>query len=375
MPSLPVAPEPQDFVMRFKLIALLFAVPFSACSPSGGQEKGGKGHPGAGMPPPEVNAMSVELRPVPVSFEYVGQTAGSREVEVRARVTGILHDAQFQGGRPGREGPVAVHHRPGAVPGRAGARRGRRRRGARRARSRRARNAARFKPLYAEQAVSQKEYDDAVSAEADRRRRPEGRARAAHRGAPDPRLHQGRVAGRRHRRQRAALRGLAGLRPRRAAHQRDADRPDLGELRHPGQRRGAPAEGGRSRAPGCCRRAASRCSCACPTARCTRKSGRLNFSDVRVNPRHRHARGARRAAQPQRRRAAPGPVRARDPEGRDDSERRHGAAARGAREPAGRQVRLRQSTRRAAPSRARSRWASGRATTGSSPRASRRATR
>ena len=53
-----------------------------------------------------------------------------------------------------------------------------------------------------------------------------------------------------------------------------------------------------------------------------REAGRLNFSDVRIYAEHRHARGARRAAQPERRRAAPGPVRARDPEGRDASRTR-----------------------------------------------------
>ena len=43
------------------------------------------------------------------------------------------------------------------------------------------RNAARLKPLYAEKAVSQKEYDDAVSAEQIGARRPEG---GAARGLP-----------------------------------------------------------------------------------------------------------------------------------------------------------------------------------------------
>ena len=41
-------------------------------------------------PPPLVRAMTVTNANVPVAREYVGQTAGSREVEVRARVSGIL---------------------------------------------------------------------------------------------------------------------------------------------------------------------------------------------------------------------------------------------------------------------------------------------
>lgn len=34
--------------------------------------------------------MVVQPQVLPVGFEYTGQTQGSREVEVRARVTGIL---------------------------------------------------------------------------------------------------------------------------------------------------------------------------------------------------------------------------------------------------------------------------------------------
>ena len=42
---------------------------------------------------------SVEtLADVPVVYEYVGQTAGSREVEVRARVNGILQKRNFAEG-------------------------------------------------------------------------------------------------------------------------------------------------------------------------------------------------------------------------------------------------------------------------------------
>ena len=77
--------------MRFKhfVPAMLGAV--TACSPSNGQDKGGKGHGpmGGGMPASE-ERRDREAQTLPVSWEYVGQTIGSREVEVRARVTGIL---------------------------------------------------------------------------------------------------------------------------------------------------------------------------------------------------------------------------------------------------------------------------------------------
>ena len=47
------------------------------------------------MPPPEVTIVTVKPNDVPLTLEYVGQTAGSREVEVRARVTGILQKRNY----------------------------------------------------------------------------------------------------------------------------------------------------------------------------------------------------------------------------------------------------------------------------------------
>src|SRR5258706_15098261 len=79
--------------MRNRLLFSLLPLVLAACSPSNGSEKGGKG-PG-GFPPAEVNAVTVAPATLPVTFEYVGQTAGSREVEVRARVTGILKSRNF----------------------------------------------------------------------------------------------------------------------------------------------------------------------------------------------------------------------------------------------------------------------------------------
>ena len=156
--------------MSFKHLFLLSAAALSlalvsACGQSNGQDKGGKGHPGAGMPPPEVNAVTVEPRALPVAYEYVGQTAGSREVEVRARVTGILMTRNFREGMRVEKGQSLFTIDP--APFQAALARAEADVAAAEARQEQAsRNAARFKPLYAEKAVSQKEYDDAVSAEA-----------------------------------------------------------------------------------------------------------------------------------------------------------------------------------------------------------------
>ena len=50
------------------------------------------------MPPPEVTIVEAKTQSLPVDYEYVGQAQGSREVEVRARVTGILQKRNFKEG-------------------------------------------------------------------------------------------------------------------------------------------------------------------------------------------------------------------------------------------------------------------------------------
>src|SRR5437879_4048719 len=155
-----------DLVLRASFLAGL-ALVLAACSPSNGApDKGGhKGGPGAGMPPPEVTVVTVAPQALPATFEYVGQTAGSREVEVRARVAGILLKRNFTEGAPVRQGQSLYTIDP--APFEAALARAEADVGAAEARFEQARkNAVRLKPLYAEKAVSQKDYDDTVSAEA-----------------------------------------------------------------------------------------------------------------------------------------------------------------------------------------------------------------
>ena len=154
-----------DLVLRASFLAGL-ALALAACSPSNGApDKGGhKGGPGAGMPPPEVTVATVAPQALPATFEYVGQTAGSREVDVRARVAGILLRRNFAEGAPVRQGQSLYTIDP--APFEAALARAEADVGAAEARFEQARkNAARLKPLYAEKAVSQKDYDDTVSAE------------------------------------------------------------------------------------------------------------------------------------------------------------------------------------------------------------------
>src|SRR5688572_4808977 len=155
------------FLMRFKhFVPAMLGVIIAACGPSNGQDKGGKGHGpmGGGMPASEVSVMTAEAQTLPVSWEYVGQTIGSREVEVRARVTGILLSRNFKEGERVKKGQSLFTIDP--KPFEAALARAVADVAAAEARLEQAkRNAARMKPLYAEKAVSQKEHDDAVSAE------------------------------------------------------------------------------------------------------------------------------------------------------------------------------------------------------------------
>jgi membrane fusion protein (multidrug efflux system) len=66
------------------VLALAVAAVLSGCGQS--QSKAGF----AGFPPAEVTTLAVAPHNFPVAFEYVGQTLGSKDVEVRARVTGII---------------------------------------------------------------------------------------------------------------------------------------------------------------------------------------------------------------------------------------------------------------------------------------------
>jgi membrane fusion protein (multidrug efflux system) len=149
--------------MRSRLFIALLPLVVAACGQSNGSEKKG-GHPGMGMPPPEVSVVAVAPQSLPLTFEYVGQTAGSREVEVRARVAGILLKRNFTEGAPVGQGQSLYTIDP--APFEAALARAEADVGAAEARFEQARkNAARLKPLYAEKAVSQKDYDDTVSAE------------------------------------------------------------------------------------------------------------------------------------------------------------------------------------------------------------------
>jgi len=129
----------------------------SGCQPANSEPRGG-------MPPPVVAVVTVEPQAVEATFEYVGQTAGSREVEVRARVSGIVLKRNYREGGTVKEGQsmFVVDPAPFEV---AAARADAALASAEAKLAQAKRNTARLKPLYEVRAASQKDYDEAVSVE------------------------------------------------------------------------------------------------------------------------------------------------------------------------------------------------------------------
>lgn len=57
-------------------------------------------------PPPNVTVMEMKAGPVPLRYQYAGRVAAYREVEIRARVSGVLQEKSFVEGASVREGDV-----------------------------------------------------------------------------------------------------------------------------------------------------------------------------------------------------------------------------------------------------------------------------
>jgi membrane fusion protein, multidrug efflux system len=137
--------------------ALVLVLAAAGCQPGGDQH-------GGGFPPPVVSTTTVEPRDVPVTYEYVAQTAGFREVEVRARVTGILLKRNFTEGTRVKKGDSLFTIDP--EPFRTALARSEADLAVAEARLAQAkREADRLRPVFKVKAVSQKELDDAVSTE------------------------------------------------------------------------------------------------------------------------------------------------------------------------------------------------------------------
>lgn len=76
------------------LLLLATVVSMSGCDSSEAVDESAGGE----MPPASVTTLLIKQQDVALQYEYVGQIAASREVEVRARVTGIVEQRHYEEG-------------------------------------------------------------------------------------------------------------------------------------------------------------------------------------------------------------------------------------------------------------------------------------
>lgn len=146
---------PRSFLHMLGALALMAGL--AAC---GKQEEAAGGPPNP--PPLPVSVVEVQIQKVPTLIEAVGQVEGSKDVQVHARVSGILEKRHYQEGATVKEGAllftiertpfeIALEQaRAGLIQAQANLEQAKR-------------EAGRLQPLVTEKAVSQKELDDATS--------------------------------------------------------------------------------------------------------------------------------------------------------------------------------------------------------------------
>jgi membrane fusion protein (multidrug efflux system) len=139
-------------------ISMLLAC-MAGCNRSAEAQPGGGGGPPQAMP---VAVVAARVSSVPVLLEAVGRAEGSKEVEVRARVTGLIEQQRYrEGDRVKADAPLFVIERAPFEIALAQARAALAQEQARLEQARR--EAKRLAPLAEQHAISQREFDDATS--------------------------------------------------------------------------------------------------------------------------------------------------------------------------------------------------------------------
>ena len=137
------------------LMVSVLAASLMACGKKDAEQQKGFG-------PIPVSAVKVVAKDIPTTFEYMGQAAGSREVEVRARVGGILLKRNYTEGRAVKQGDVLFEIDP--EPFRAAVEQAKGSLAVQEASFNRAkREYERVLPLFKENAVSQRDRDNALA--------------------------------------------------------------------------------------------------------------------------------------------------------------------------------------------------------------------
>jgi membrane fusion protein (multidrug efflux system) len=112
-------------------------------------------------PPPDVKVAVVLQKDVPIYVEAIGQTRGSTEIEVRARVEGFIQTVAFKEGNPVRKGQLLYTIDPSQYEAALAQTRGQLAESeAQLARAKQ--DVVRYEPLVAKNAISRQEYETAV---------------------------------------------------------------------------------------------------------------------------------------------------------------------------------------------------------------------
>lgn len=146
--------------LAFSLILPLVFSVFAGCKPSGGPGPGGG--PMGGMPPPEVEVMTVAPASVPRTVEVPGRLQAVRSAEVRARVEGILERRVYTEGSDVKAGQVLFRIDPRTLAANAESARATLARAKAQALIA-GQNLARLQALVNTKAISKQEYDQAVA--------------------------------------------------------------------------------------------------------------------------------------------------------------------------------------------------------------------
>jgi membrane fusion protein (multidrug efflux system) len=155
--STPFAPaaRPRQALARRLVLVPCCALLLAAC------EKEAPKHP---HPAPEVTVVTVAPKTIPFSATFVAQTESSRQVNIVARVSGFLDKIAYREGELVKEGQVLFQIDPKPFQAQLAAARAALAQEEARLQTTR-QNLARVKPLAAQNAVSQKDLDDAVGQE------------------------------------------------------------------------------------------------------------------------------------------------------------------------------------------------------------------
>ena len=158
----PVAGSRRTLISSLVVGGLTATLLLAGCGKKPEQQGGAPG--GAGGPPQAlpVTVIEAQVKRVPITIDAVGQSEGSKEVQVRARVSGILLKQRFSEGDRVKAGAVLYQIDP--APYEIALAQAKAALAQAQATSEQSvREESRLKPLAAEQAVSGKDLDDATS--------------------------------------------------------------------------------------------------------------------------------------------------------------------------------------------------------------------